>query len=638
MLAIAGLSVLASAGLLTLHLPRRGLVAAVVAFGLIAWATIVGQMALCGLLLRTLSPEALTAVAVAWLLIVGAISFRRGIRATGLQQRARASLATLRDALASPIPAFVGLLVALSILWRTFLTLRLPVIDYDGWSYHLVTVDVWLQANALVNVPQKIWSDGYPANAELFTAWVSAFSRTDMLAGLTSLLPYPLAMVAVTGLARVLGVDRRTSLVVGGLFGLTPAIAALAGTSYVDIAGVAAIAATWYLGVRFLRGERAMSTAALLGIAGGLAIGSKLGTSLIVVGPMLVASGLVALADVRRAWPQRAWRRPAASVVAITLPVFLLGLSWYIKNLVLHGNPMYPIAFGPFPGLLTTGEFGFVPTQLAGKSWITQLIHSWTWDWRTTRYPYNVRPGGFGLVWLPILALATLGGVELIRRRAVVPIGLIVLPAIVTILVVPQAWYARLVLYAIAIAYPLAGVAFAWLRSWSHPRPGRQWFATIVTAGVLVLVTISFGITNMRPNLTDHYTTADGKRHLLTVRKYVAILLEASDARRAGLGLLGDCSAFRVIPPGSRITPGTNNTGLLHAAVGPPGMDRVLTAPIAGVTTVPELEAAVAQLGTDWLITPTGEPVGAIAAGDPGVFESHGTMCDGATLWRVVKG
>jgi len=123
-----------------------------------------------------------------------------------------------------------------------------------------------------------------------------------------------------------------------------------------------------------------------------------------------------------------------------------------------------------------------------------------------------------------------------------------------------------------------------------------------------------------------------------TVRKYVAILLEASDARRSDLGLLGDCSAFRVIPPGSRVTPGTNNTGLLHAAVGPPGMDRILTPPIAGVSTIPELEAAVAQLGTDWLITPTGEPIGVIAAGDPGVFESHGTMCDGATLWRVVKG
>ena len=74
------------------------------------------------------------------------------------------------------------------LLWRTFLALRMPVIDYDGWSYHLVTVDVWLQANEIVRVPQRIWTDGNPSNGEVLTTWLMAFDRRDALAGFTSIL------------------------------------------------------------------------------------------------------------------------------------------------------------------------------------------------------------------------------------------------------------------------------------------------------------------------------------------------------------------------------------------------------------------------------------------------------------------
>ena len=44
--------------------------------------------------------------------------------------------------------------------WRTLLALRLPVVDYDGFSYHLVFVDVWLQHDALRLVPHRIWVGG----------------------------------------------------------------------------------------------------------------------------------------------------------------------------------------------------------------------------------------------------------------------------------------------------------------------------------------------------------------------------------------------------------------------------------------------------------------------------------------------
>ena len=138
-----------------------------------------------------------------------------------------------RSGTRSPGPpvAVAAVLVVVTLAWRLVLAVRLPMVDYDGWSYHLVFADVWLQHDQIVGVLQRPWTAGYPANTELLTTWLMAFTRTDALAGLTSVLPIPLAMLAVTGLARTLGAGRRFAALAGLVFGMTPALVALAGTS-----------------------------------------------------------------------------------------------------------------------------------------------------------------------------------------------------------------------------------------------------------------------------------------------------------------------------------------------------------------------------------------------------------------------
>jgi hypothetical protein len=604
------------------------------------------------LILRDLSPGVLFSLAVAWLAVVAAVSWRRRDGLRDVRDRLRASLATLREVLWSPIPAILAVLVLANLVWRTFLTLRLPTIDYDGWTYHLVTMDVWLQANALVNIPQKIWSDGYPANAELLTTWIAAFTRTDQLTGLTSLLPLPVAIVAVTGLTRALGVGRRVAFICGALFGLTPALFLLAGTSYVDVAGIAAIAATWWFGLEFLKGRRDGSTALLLGIAGGLAVGGKLGSNAVLVAPMLLVCGLLALRDVWKARGGVAWRPAVGALVLLSVPVLVLGLSWYLKNLLVHGNPMYPIAFGPFPGALTLAEFGFTPKPLARYGELQQILLSWIWDWRITRYPFNVRPGGFGLVWVPVMALAALGAVALVRRRFLAPLLLLVAPAVVAMFTSPGPWYARYTLFLPAIALPFAGVALEWIARgfgrWrsrdpgadpegaSAPRRRLPWarIATLMTVALVALATVSLAVATVRPNLTTRYTTADGKRHSFGTRGYLEILLESSDERRSRLGLLGDCAGLRIVPVGARVTPAGNKAKLLHAVVGP-NLDRILTPPILKATDAADLAAQLRQLGSEWLVAGAGHALGRIAATDPALFVKVGTFCREHTLWRL---
>jgi hypothetical protein len=646
MLLSAACLLLATA-LVVIQLPARGIPRTLVAFGLIAWATVVVQMGIAGLILRDLSGEALRALAVLWLVVVVGLTLRRGALPLRVRDRARASLRTVLEVLGSPIPAFLAVLLVANLAWRTFLALRLPTIDYDGWTYHLVTMDVWLQANALVNVPQKIWSDGYPANGELLTTWIAAFSRTDQLAGLTSLLPLPVAIVAAMGLARALGVSRRTSFIVGALFGLTPALYLLAGTSYVDVAGIAAIAATWWLGLEFLKGRRDGSTGLLLGIAGGLAVGGKLGSNAVLVAPMLLVCGLLALRDVVRSRGS-GWRSsPVAALLLLSVPVILLGLSWYIKNLLVHGNPMYPIGFGPFPGAMTLAEFGFTPKPLARQGEIQQVLFSWIWDWRLTRYPFNVRPGGFGLVWIPAMVLAAVGAVALLRRRSFAPFLLIVAPAVVATFTSPGAWYARYTLFLPLIAWPFAGVALEWIASGFAAWRGREaapesaaqrtaWgrVATVATIGLVALATVSLAIATVRPNLTTRYTDVNDKRHSFSTRGYLEILLEASDERRSRLGLLGDCAGLRVIPVGARVTPAGNKAKLLHAVVGP-NLDRILTPPILSAADAADLAAQMRALGSEWLVAGAGHALGRIAATDPALFVNVGTFCREHTLWRL---
>jgi len=624
-LLIASAAVLVAAVIVAAHLRPRGTVAFVLAVALLADAMIVSTIGVAGLLVRSLSPGVLLASAVAWPL--AAVLVARRIRRTPVRwrERSRSSIATVLSTFAYPPVAIATLLVVGTLAWRTFLALRLPVVDYDGWSYHLVFVDVWLQHNALTLVPQRPWTAGYPAATEMLTTWLAAFTRTDALTGFTSLLPIPVAIAATTGLARFLGADRRRALLAGLLFGMTPALVALAGTTYVDAASVAAVTATWWLGLRAVRGERDRSAALLLGIAGGLALGTK-GTNVLLVAPILAVAGLVLVRDlvVRRAGTHT----PAVvmgRLALLALPILLLGASWYAKNLVVFGNPLYPFAVGPFHGPTSFTEFAFVPPQLEGRSWIGQVAASWIADWDQNRYMYNVRPGGLGRAWPVVLVLAVGELLVLVRRRQVAALGLVVLPATVTLLTMPMPWYARLTLFVPGVALPLAAVSLSSLR----PR--------LATLGGLVLVglaAVSLVFANARPNIDIRAAFPEGSGWPAPGR-YVEYLLDPSEARRLGVSLRADCSGFSIIPPGARVAPGGFN--LLHAVVGP-DLDRILTDPLGPVSGPDTLAAAMRAVGAAWVVTSSGGGMDAVAESAPALFIPHGEICQGGRLWQLRSG
>jgi dolichyl-phosphate-mannose-protein mannosyltransferase len=623
-LLVASGAVLIASILATAHLRQRGVLAALLAFGLIAWTSVLVIVGFAGLVVRDLSPATLLTLTFAYLAVALVATRWRHV---SWPQRARLRRAgsAIREAVSWPPAAMAMLLMAATLVWRVVLAVRLPVIDVAGWEYHLVNVDVWLQSNQIVRVSQNAWTDGWPAGGELLTTWLAAFTRTDSLAGFTGLLPIPLGMVAVAGLARSFGADRRPALLAGLLFGMTPALVALAGTSYVDPATTAGVLATWWLGLRALR-DRGRSTALLCGVAAGLAAGTK-DTSLFLVAPIVAAVAVAAGWEVMTGGEpgrrrQQLTSHAAQRLALCLLPVLILGGSWYIKNLLVHGNPIYPIAVGPLAGI-PPDSFAKTSRQFARLSWIEQIARAWTADWHLLHYKYNERPGGFGRAWLAIVPLALAGTGVLYRARRWREIALVVVPAVVGYIALPAAWYARYTLFLPALALALAAVFMGTLRM----RP-----ASLTGLALIGLAAISLAAANLAPNIP--IPLPDGR--IVRVTSYVAFVFTAPDSRRTRLGMAARCERFDAIPSGDTVSV-MRSFHEPHAVVGQE-LQRILAQPFDDPSTDAELVASMRARSAQWLVTTPKDRAQALASADPTHFVPSGDVCTGGRLWRFVPG
>lgn len=248
------------------------------------------------------------------------------------------------------------------------------------------------------------------------------------------------------------------------------------------------------------------------------------------------------------------------------------------------------------------------------------LLASWTWDWQIVRYPYNVRPGGLGRAWPLIALVAVVGAGILVRNRRVAAVALVLIPAGLTLLVLPMAWYARLTLFLPAVGLALVAVVLDALR------PRIRLVAGLALVGVAA---ISLAFVNLRPNLD----LRPQESRLSSTRAYLR-LLAADAATREAISLRGTCSGFDQIPAGARVAPGGFN--LLHAAVGH-DMSRWLTEAVTDAGTPEELVAAMRAQDATWLAASADGRISGLAAQAPELVD-RGESCQGSHLWELVPG
>lgn len=247
--------------------------------------------------------------------------------------------------------------------------LVLPPLAWDSLTYHLTIPAMWVQHGGYWqwSAPDAFGDySRFPANGELFGAFLLLPFHGDLLVNLFGLPYLLLGGAAIHGLATELGAPRRGAGVAAALWMLAPPAFAYVTTQYVDLPMAAEVLAGWLFAVRFLRTKSAVD-GVLTGAAFGLAAGTKLLALLPAAIAVLVALWLLVRC---RGRVLRGVGGGALAAVAVSVP-------WYVRNWIETGNPVYPFQVVLGGTVLFSGSTfqANVPVLPAGDtSYWTKLI------------------------------------------------------------------------------------------------------------------------------------------------------------------------------------------------------------------------------------------------------------------------
>ena len=587
-----------------------------------------------GLLLRSL--DQLTVIGVT--AISGAGLYGLGYWVGPRTQRPQASKSDAQNRWIAVSAGLLGGLVALQYAWRAYLAVRFPILDWDGAMYHMVKAAVWIQEGAIVNVPQTGFLQGFPASGEVNLLWFMVFLGNDTLADLAGLLYVPVLIAGTALTARLVGADRWMALMGGLLVAAVPAVFVLGSTTYVDVPSAATAMAAIGLVVfafqeskDFWQRQEPLPRTLWVGwlLAGGLAgvsAGTKIPNLLVVAIPLVVvaiAGFSLARSSGAAKWP------PVLAAMGYGAAAAALGSVWYVINIVIHRNPVYPLRVGPFEGPLQRADTLSVNTSpgFGDVGVVQQVLWSWTADFARQVWNYDVRPGGFGFAWpLLIVPSLVLAAVWLVRRRQYIVLSLVWLPCLAATLVIPALWWARLTILLIA----LGGVSFALVASNAEMRRGRSRdsLAVPLSVAALVLAAYSMFLATERANFVNgQFSYVPGEA--LRVGEVLSLSLESRDELAYAVGPWRTCSGFRAIPAGASVALGTSRAAFRwpYLIIGP-DLDRfVAPHPLGWPRTTAELEATVDALKVDFIVVEESGPSAAIAQASTILLRVRSDVC-----------
>ncbi len=234
------------------------------------------------------------------------------------------------------VAALAGLTVA-ALTWLPLATSG-GAYGWDDLTYHAAVPGHWLQTETL-SLPPFTYQAYYPLNSELLSLWFM-LPGSDAHIHMGVLVWAGLVVAAGVSIGRTgdLGLTGGALLMI--VFAATPKVWEVAQTtSASDLAvtalGMGALALAWSPDAR-----SPLPTAGLCGIAAGLALGAKVSMA-----PLVLLLALWWALESRRVGDFR-------PLGLFAVAVFALGSWWYIRNLWITGNPLFPAAFGPFDGPL----------------------------------------------------------------------------------------------------------------------------------------------------------------------------------------------------------------------------------------------------------------------------------------------
>lgn len=253
---------------------------------------------------------------------------------------------------------FSGIAILASIARFSFLVITLPPFVWDSLTYHLTNIAQWTQQGriGIFNTPiNRIY---LPANYEVFTTWFTVFLQHDVLIEASGIVSYALAAIAVFAIGRSLNLSRQVSWIGSMAFATTPGfLLATTGTKN-DPMMVAMILSALAIIINLIFQNPNRPTRNLIGEFSSLLfiLLYALGTKAYIIHVLPGMFVILLLGLLVREWRkniiqavQRAWREfkglpgiGKRQLFLLAAGAAFLGGYWYLRNLVLTGNPFYP--------------------------------------------------------------------------------------------------------------------------------------------------------------------------------------------------------------------------------------------------------------------------------------------------------
>jgi hypothetical protein len=256
-------------------------------------------------------------------------------------------------------PAFCALLCVAIVLAASLnlglrsLLLAVKVVS-DGPIYHLYFAARWWKAGRLEMIAAPFGENAatyFPANGDLCFTWLMASWGGDRLARVGQAPFLAVAALAAYGCARLLGSGRSASIIATCWFVSSTPLFIYSFEPNVDTIFVAGYMLAAYFFLRGVRQEGNTSAISLGALAAGLALGTK-PVGLVFVPPLLALAFFQVL---RGAGSARVRIIRASLIVALPL---LTGSYWYLRNLIVTGNPVYPLEVSLLSRTIWPGWYG----------------------------------------------------------------------------------------------------------------------------------------------------------------------------------------------------------------------------------------------------------------------------------------
>ncbi len=274
-----------------------------------------------------------------------------------------------------------------------------PETGKDALIYHLAVPKLFLKHGGFYFIPGNIFSDYPLLNEMLFTAGL--FLRGEVLARGMHFMALLLVMLGIFELSRQKTAGNSYPWLSMLIFLSIPSVFLTAPMAYIDLfftyyAIGALIAYLQWLN----RGERPWLI--ICGLFSGLALAGKYNGLFL---PLLGCLGILWAAHHKKEHGREALRH----IFLYAAVAFAAGSPFYIKNLVLTGNPLYPFFYSVFGGPGWDAKQAQLYDQFVwrlgmGREWVDYLLLPWNLSFRAALDSLNF-DGVMGPVFILALPL-----------------------------------------------------------------------------------------------------------------------------------------------------------------------------------------------------------------------------------------